>query len=234
MAERNENNRRTENNRTAAAGSRKKRFKLNINFPRFFKSGSLAVFYILLGGILFNLNDLGDLDVTLLKYKRFLPSFVVKFLPGGTAVEGKAVQDEEFQGRVIEVYDGDTAVVFNEKKNCRYKVRFYGIDAPEKDQDDGKVSRDALREKILGREVVVQVINIDTYGRSVGKVLLGGRNINMEMVVEGHAWYYRDYAKNEYTLANAEKEAQRLRRGIWRAESPEPPWEYRKRNRNRK
>ena len=58
--------------------------------------------------------------------------------------------------------------------------------------------------------------------------MMGGRYINLEMVSEGHAWYYPDYARNEYDLAAAEKEARIRQRGLWRIKNPQPPWEYRK------
>ena len=75
---------------------------------------------------------------------------------------------------------------------------------------------------------MVKVVSVDNYRRAVGKVMLGGRYINLEMVAEGHAWYYRDYAQREYDLASAEAEARTGRAGLWRDSAPQPPWEYRR------
>ena len=186
------------------------------------------LFFVLLGGLLFNLDRAGDFGIMLLKYKNWLPRSVVSFLPGGNAGDGAAVPDEKIAGRVIEVYDGDTATVLAEAANRKYKVRFFGIDAPEAAQNGGIASRDALRDKILGKNVVVKVVSVDNYRRAVGKVMLGGRYINLEMVAEGHAWYYRDYAQREYDLASAEAEARTGRAGLWRDSAPQPPWEYRR------
>jgi micrococcal nuclease len=36
----------------------------------------------------------------------------------------------------------------------------------------------------------------DWYGRTIGHVLLGDRDINLEMLEEGMAWHYREYSKN--------------------------------------
>ena len=197
------------------------------------KKSLLVILLLLLGGILFNLDRLGNTGVNLLKYKDYLPGFIVKFLPGGSAEYGSAVPDQVMDGQVIEIYDGDTLTLLTtdakgmEKK---YKVRFFGIDAPEAAQDYGVEARDALREKILGKNVRVTVISVDRYGRSVGKVMLGGRYINLEMVAEGNAWYYADYAANEYDLANAEKDARLRRLGLWKENSPQKPWLYRKEN----
>jgi endonuclease YncB( thermonuclease family) len=135
---------------------------------------------------------------------------------------------------VIEVYDGDTLTLLVDENGSekRYKVRFYGIDAPEADQEYGITSRDALREKILGEKVRVEVISVDRYGRSVGKVMLGGRYINLEMVSEGNAWYYADYASGERDLENAQNQARSRRQGLWYKNNPLPPWEYRSEKRN--
>ena len=198
--------------------------------PSGLKRTLFALFFILLGGVLFNLDRMGGTGITLLlKYKQYLPRTVTRFLPGGSAQEGRAVAKQQLSGRIVEVYDGDTATLLT-PDNVKYKVRFYGIDAPEAKQEGGIGSRDALREKILGREVTVSVAATDRYGRAVGKVMLGDRCVNREMVAEGHAWYYKDYAPDEREFAQAEQNARQNKLGIWRTASPQPPWEWRKEN----
>lgn len=199
----------------------------SFGIPRRIKNTFFMLFFILLGGLLFNLDRMGDTGVILLKYKQFLPHYVTRFLPGGTAGFGNAQPEQEIKGQIIEVYDGDTATLLT-SDNVKYRVRFFGIDAPEAAQTFGIDSRDALRDKILGREVTVRVAATDRYGRAVGKVLLGGRYINREMAAEGMAWYYRDYASGEYDLAEAEREARRERRGLWKNFAAQPPWEWRR------
>ena len=202
---------------------------------KIFKRSLLVIVLLAAGGFLFNLDRLGNTGINLLKYKDFLPGILHRFLPGGAAVEGNAVPEQIIDGNVIEIYDGDTLTLLAKENGVekKYKVRFYGIDAPEAAQEHGMESRDALRKKILGEDVRVIVVSVDRYGRSVGKVMSGGRNINYEMVAEGNAWYYRDYAANEYELAKAEKEARYRRLGLWLGDNPQEPWLYRKENRSR-
>jgi len=189
-----------------------------------------ALVFILLGGLLFNLDRMGNVGIILLKYESFLPRSITRFLPGGNAQPGQAQPEQELPGQIIKVYDGDTATLLTED-NKEYRIRFFGIDAPEAAQAGGIDSREALREKILGQKVVVKVAATDRYGRAVGKVMFGGRYINREMVAEGRAWYYRDYAKDEQDLAEAEENARKNCLGIWSAgASPQPPWEWRKEN----
>ncbi|UPU37838.1 thermonuclease family protein [Geomonas paludis] len=124
------------------------------------------------------------------------------------------------------------------------KVRLYGIDAPEtekkKNRKTGRVSKpgqpygeesfQALKRKIGGQRVTVEVRDIDRYRRAVSVVRLGGRDINQEMVREGFAWAYRQYLDRPYASEyfRAEEEARRERRGLWRQGNPQPPWEFRK------
>ena len=195
--------------------------------PAGVKRTLFAFFFICLGGLLFNLDRLGDTGLMLLKYKQFLPHYISRFLPGGTASFGSALPEQQLMGKIIEVYDGDTATLLTQD-NVKYRVRFFGIDAPEAAQEFGLVARDALREKILGKDVTVRVAAADRYGRAVGRVMLGSRYINREMAAEGMAWYYKDFAANEYDLAQAESSARSDRRGLWKNPSPQPPWEWRR------
>ena len=196
--------------------------------PRMFRISLKSVYAVLLiaaGGVLFNLDRLDQVSLALLKCKQFLPRQIRVFLPGESAPFGTTQEGEVINGRIIEVYDGDTATLLAGDK--RFRIRFYGIDAPEAAQRHGIESRDALREKILGRDVAVTSVNTDRYGRTVGRVRLGGRDINYEMVAEGMAWYYAEFAKNEHAFADAQQEARDRRLGLWRDADPEPPWQYR-------
>ena len=196
---------------------------------KFFVRTILTALLIAVGGAVFRFGCMEDTGISLLKYKQYLPAWLVKMLPGSTAEQGRAVPREELEGKVIQVYDGDTIDILS-ADNKKYRIRFYGIDAPEKLQPYGIESRDTLRRKILGKNVTVQVMNTDNYDRSVGKVLLDSRCINLEMVAEGAAWHYVAYAKNEYDIANAEKTARSRNLGIWRDPYPQPPWEWRRIN----
>lgn len=194
--------------------------------------GLAVLFFIFLGGLLFNLDRMGEFGIMLLKYKSLLPSPIPRFLPGGTAEQARALPQQELSGRIIEVHDGDTATLLD-NENKKYRIRFYGIDAPESKQSYGRASGRALQDKILGETVSVSVVNTDNYGRAVGKVMLGERYINLEMVNDGMAWYYANYARNENELAAAEHYARSRKAGLWKEENPEAPWNWRRKNQKR-
>ena len=59
--------------------------------------------------------------------------------------------------------------------------------------------------------MVVQ--DTDRYGRTVGRVYVGNLDVNAEMIRQGAAWVYRDYAKDP-SLYRLENEAKAAKRGI--------------------
>jgi micrococcal nuclease len=146
------------------------------------------------------------------------------------------------EGTVTQVTDGDTLKV-ETAEGTKLTIRLYGIDAPEVErisyrtgliskqgQPYGKSSCEVLRAKVLRRKVKVDIIDIDRYKRMVGIVYLDKRDINLEMVIGGWAWAYREYLDRPYASVylDAEKEARDKRLGLWHERNPYPPWEFRK------
>lgn len=116
-------------------------------------------------------------------------------------------------GRVVGVTDGDTLTVLGDGHRP-VKVRLAEIDTPESRQPWGKRAKQALSQKVFGKDVEVEVLDIDRYGRRVGRVRLGERDINREMVAEGHAWVYREYLRDR-SLLDVEAAARAAGRGLW-------------------
>ena len=127
--------------------------------------------------------------------------------------------------QVLRVVDGDSITVKVDQTN--YRIRLAEIDAPEMAQPWGKESKSALREKLQDKEVALEVIDADRYGRLVARVFLNGRQINREMVEEGHAWVYLEYLRDD-SLLKPEATAKRKKIGLWGFEGAIPPWEWRK------
>lgn len=129
-------------------------------------------------------------------------------------------------GRCVGVTDGDTVVLLVDGR--QEKVRLYGIDAPEKKQAFGKRARQYASILAFGRQVFLERVDTDRYGRTVGWVYPGeGRSINEAMLQAGLAWHYTAYSRDA-GLARLEREARLKRRGLWQDPAPVPPWEFRK------
>ena len=132
-------------------------------------------------------------------------------------------------GTVIAITDGDTIKILTPAKR-QIKVRLAEIDTPEKRQPYGKRAKQVLSDKIYRKQVAVVKVAIDRYKRLVGKVYLGNRYINAEMVADGAAWVYRKYSKDPWLL-ELERQAREEGRGLWALQEDQrvAPWEWRRR-----
>lgn len=139
--------------------------------------------------------------------------------------------DTVVRGRVVRIADGDTITVLDSEKH-QHKIRLVGIDAPEKKQAFGQVSRQNLARLVFGKNVTVEVRKLDHYRRELGKVVVGDVDANLEQIKAGLAWHYKKYAREQPTEERAAySEAERVARenhiGLWRDANPIPPWEFR-------
>lgn len=139
------------------------------------------------------------------------------------------------EGRVEGVADGDTIAVLD-ATITQYKIRLAGIDAPEKKQDFGNVSKKSLSDMVFNQQVKIDWDKTDRYGRIVGKVLVDGKDVNLEQIKLGMAWYYRQYQKelvfdDRINYLQAEEKAMNDHTGLWAQKDPVPPWDFRKTNR---
>lgn len=158
-------------------------------------------------------------------FRRLLLSLLLALL---STTATRAADDPALVGVVVGVVDGDTADV--RLASGMVRVRFHAIDAPERDQPHGAASKAALSALVFGQTVTIEPYEQDRYDRLVARLWLGDRDVNAEMVTQGHAWVYRRHADDPAYCAY-EKTARDLGRGLWALpESQRPaPWEWRKR-----
>lgn len=138
----------------------------------------------------------------------------------------------EFTGHVISVADGDTVTV-SDTRSQHLRVRLAGIDAPERGQPFGKLSADNLSRLVRRQEVLIRWYKKDRYGRLVGVVIHRERDINLEQVRAGYAWWYREFAGEQnagdrIAYERAERNAKANALGLWAGSEPIPPWDWRK------
>lgn len=143
-----------------------------------------------------------------------------------------AALEAPWTGKVIHVADGDTVNVLNARRES-VRIRFSGIDAPEKNQPFGRRSKQALEALAKGRMARVVPVDTDKYGRSVARIEIDGRDIGLQMIASGLAWVYPKYVHNvppalADSYLKAQASARMHRSGLWRDSRPVPPWEWRK------
>ncbi len=143
------------------------------------------------------------------------------FLPSDNAYPA------DFQAKVIHIADGDTITVLNDT-NDKIKIRFNGIDCPEKAQAYGKKATQFTKELVHGERVIIKAHDTDRYGRTIADVILeDGRNLNQELVKAGLAWWYFKYS-DDRELGQLELDAKLAHVGLGNDTYPVPPWVFRK------
>ncbi|MCO5100039.1 MAG: thermonuclease family protein [Burkholderiaceae bacterium] len=138
-------------------------------------------------------------------------------------------------GVVAYVYDGDSFRL-RTADGDEIGVRIAGIDAPERTQPFANVARKALQQAIGAREVRVEAIKRDAFGRTVGRVFVAGHDVGLGQLEQGLAWHFVRYdadlppAERE-RYARAQANAREQRAGLWQQSEPLAPWLFRRQRR---
>ena len=134
--------------------------------------------------------------------------------------------------QAVKVSDGDTMNV-QKVENGKFtgeviKIRMFGIDAPEKTQDYGNESKQALEKLVSGKTLEIEERNRDRYDRTVAVVYADGKNVNEEMVKAGNAWWYQEYDKNDTRMKVYQENAKKNKLGLLGKRGYIEPWNYRR------
>lgn len=136
-----------------------------------------------------------------------------------------AAAAETISGSVAVVIDGDTLSVVDEAKK-QHRVRLAGIDAPEAKQPYGVRSARSLAQLCLKKEAKVEWKEKQR-GLLVGQVTCADKDVNAEQVRRGMAWVSPRQTGPGSPLFELEAYARLRKLGLWAAEKPVPPWEWR-------
>lgn len=156
----------------------------------------------------------------------------MKFLVILALLLGLSCNAGTVEGRVVAIADGDTITVLDADR-VQHRIRLGGIDAPEKRQAFGTRAKQSLSDMVFNKAVTVETGKTDRYGREIGKILVDGRDANLQQVQRGFAWHYKAYQR-EQSLSDrqlydfAQSEAKAARRGLWQDAEPVAPWDWRK------
>jgi len=141
---------------------------------------------------------------------------------------------------VVKVFQGDIIQVIG--KQGKFSVRLAGIDAPEFYLDNPQLSQPFAKKAkdYLASLIQDKYIRIKAYGGEIGKyvmgkIFLGSKSINLEMLRAGYAEVYKGKSPPELELGPyrmAEARARSAKTGMWiQGKDYESPWAWRKRKR---
>lgn len=129
---------------------------------------------------------------------------------------GAPPQGERVQ--VIAVIDGDTIDV--ESQGQTYRVRYIGVDTPEREEPFYEEATEANRKMVDEEEVILvqDVSETDQYGRLLRYVYLAdGTFVNAELISQGYGrvvTFPPDVAQAEM-FTDLQREARENQRGLW-------------------
>lgn len=129
--------------------------------------------------------------------------------------------------KVIGIKDGDTVEILMDGKP--QVVRLSHIDCPEKKQPFGNNAKQFASDLCFGKKVKLSTgWKRDRNKRLLAEIILSnGKNLNKELVKNGFAWHYKKYSKDN-SYDDLEKQARKLKLGLWNDKIPTAPWEWRK------
>ena len=93
-----------------------------------------------------------------------------------------------------------------------------------------------LIDAALHKKAKVRVFEADRYQREVAQVSVGTIDLNLMQIRDGAAWHYESYAKNNRVkpltpnYSAAQKQAKEKRKGLWKKDNPQAPWQFRRQN----
>jgi endonuclease YncB( thermonuclease family) len=124
-----------------------------------------------------------------------------------------------FQGRVVNVVDGDTVTVLTQS-NTEFQVRCRAINAPKNVDDFASESKQRLTELLLDEPVTVRDIRREANGTIAGTIIWNGLDVCLDQVRAGLARYddqddQRRSTRQQYSVAQAG--ARNNRFGLWSA-----------------
>ncbi len=114
--------------------------------------------------------------------------------------------------RVTRIIDGDTIQLDNFQR-----IRFLGINTPEKNQPFYQEAKDALTHIVTNKTIQIESHGQDRYGRTLAYVILKKQNINAQLLQQGLATlFYYDHDIHYEELKQSEEFARNNNLGLWK------------------
>ena len=120
-----------------------------------------------------------------------------------------SMNNKKFRAKIVDVYDGDTctAIFWQNFKYRKYKIRMLGYDSPEMkpslqkenreaEIEAAKLAKQALKDWVDNKIVILHCGNFDKYGRLLGTLYKPGTycrssiNINEWMIDNNYGYRY--------------------------------------------
>lgn len=132
-----------------------------------------------------------------------------------TALKAPSVLEVSF----VRCHDADTCH-FKKNNGETVKVRFAGVDAPEKKKPFSKEATEFVVSKLKDQKVTLHCIG-QSFDRRVCSVFVGQLDLAEDLVRAGYAWDSPKHSKGRYR--QFEDQARAEKRGLWVQENVQSP-----------
>eukprot|EP00898_Chlorokybus_atmophyticus_P005508 jgi/Chlat1/5959/Chrsp4S09082 len=124
--------------------------------------------------------------------------------------------------------DDSDRTMASETLAVKHTIRMSGVACPELAQPQGSAAMQALRSSVAGRACRIRVMDVNADdGVELADVRCGPLFLQEMLLRRGLAWHRpgQDNSNNS-SFVEWEAEAREARRGLWKSDSPVPPWKY--------
>jgi len=106
----------------------------------------------------------------------------------GLAFGAGFIYGKKWEGyKITRVVDGDTLGATDLRTNRDWRLRLWGIDAPEAKECGAKESKEELEKIVGGRKVEIKILGVDGFGRYVVRLWVDQREVAKTIVAAGWA-----------------------------------------------
>lgn len=107
----------------------------------------------------------------------------------GLAFGAGFVYGRKWEGyKIARVVDGDTLGVTDLRTGRDWRMRLWGIDAPEAKECGAKEAKEEMEKIVGGRETKIQILGVDGFGRYVARLWVNeGEEVAKTIVADGWA-----------------------------------------------
>ena len=141
-------------------------------------------------------------------------------IPDDSTIQYRTFENSILNCKVIEVYDGDTVTIITRlhetEPYAKYKLRLYGIDAPEMKPKKiipnrelhikcAKIVKEYVISLCQGKIFQIKFYNEEKFGRLMGDIIIDGEMLSQILINKGYVKKYSGDAKKEFTLEDLNK-----------------------------
>lgn len=132
-----------------------------------------------------------------------------------------------FSGRVERWIGADRLEIRRDHDGKLIYLRLWAIAAPQGNQPYAREALTFARQFVGDQAVRVELHDSEPADdRILGWLLVGSKSLNLALVEQGLAWWYRDMAADAREIEMAELRARLSSTGLWQDGDPVEPWNW--------